>query len=113
MTCQAGAQDAARFEQRLVDRVPVGSQRSDQRGGGHAVERDGNEHCALFAAEILIDGPVQRTKKLVPFCALARLEAEGQPVPVFLIQGRSSRPASSGGRPSPKRQTPRTWMPRS
>jgi hypothetical protein len=30
MTCQAGAQDAARFEQRLVDRVAVGSERGGQ-----------------------------------------------------------------------------------
>jgi hypothetical protein len=41
-----------------------------QRGGGHAVERDGDEHCALLAAEVLIDSPPQRREKLVPFSAL-------------------------------------------
>jgi len=86
VSCQAGAQDAAGFEQRLVDRVPVGSQRGGQRGGGHAVERDGGEHCALLAAEALIDGPAQRAEKRVPFCALVRLEAGGKPVPVFLFE---------------------------
>jgi hypothetical protein len=63
------------------------------------VERDGGEHCALLAAEVLIDGPAQRREELVPFCALGWLEAAGEPVPVFLIQGqRPSLPEAAARR---------------
>ena len=105
VSCQAGAQDAAGFEQRLVDRVPVGSERGGQRGGGNAVERDGGEHCALLAAEVLIDGAAQRAEKRVLFRALVRLEAGGKPVPVFLFRATVSWSARSGGQPPPTRKT--------